>query len=97
MSGIYIPGLEMPKIGETITITICDDGIVFEEWKEPGSVFKVFPVPDHGRLIDGDALNYTMLYKENWMSGTGVEAPAVWRKDIEDAPTIIPADKDGEG
>ena len=45
----------------------------------------------HGRLIDADALNYTMLYKENWMRGTGVEAPAVWRKDIDDAPTIIPA------
>ena len=56
------------------------------------------PVPPHGDLIDRDALNYTMLYKENWMSGTGVEAPAVWRKDIEDAPTIIPAsEEDGCG
>lgn len=45
------------------------------------------------RLIDADDLNYTMLYKENWMSGTGVEAPAVWRKDIDAAPTIIEAEE----
>ena len=54
-------------------------------------------VPEpHGRLIDADALNYTMLYKENWMRGTGIEAPAVWRKDIDAAPTIIPASGEGE-
>ena len=49
----------------------------------------------HGRLIDADKLNYTMLYKENWMRGTGVEALAVWRKDIDTAPTIIPASEEG--
>lgn len=53
----------------------------------------LIPVPPHGRLIDADALDYTMLYKENWMSGTGVEAPAIWRKDVENAPTIIPAEE----
>lgn len=40
------------------------------------------------RLIDADALEYQMLYKENWLKGTGVEAPAVWKQDIDDAPTI---------
>ena len=54
------------------------------------------PVPPHGDLIDRDALNYTMLYKENWMNGTGVEAPAVWKKDIDNAPTIIPASEEAE-
>lgn len=47
------------------------------------------------RLIDADALNYTMLYKENWITGTGIEAPAVWKKDIESAPTIDPDQKIG--
>ena len=50
-------------------------------------------LPPHGRLIDADALNYTMLYKENWMSGTGVEAPAVWKKDIDNAPAVIEAEE----
>lgn len=40
------------------------------------------------RLIDADALNYTMLYKENWLYGTGVEAPAVWKSDIDNATTV---------
>lgn len=53
------------------------------------------PTP-HGRLIDADALNYTMLYKENWIRGTGVEAPAIWKKDIDAAPTIIPASEEVE-
>lgn len=48
------------------------------------------------RLIDADALNYEMLYKENWIAGTGVEAPAVWKKDIESAPTIYPEQKRGK-
>ena len=60
-----------------------------------GEFTEVEEVSPHGDLIDRDVLNYTMLYKENWMSGTGGEAPAVWRKDIEDAPTIIPADDKG--
>jgi len=51
------------------------------------------PVPPHGKLIDADTLNYTMLYKENWMSGTGVEALAVWKKDIDACLIIIEAEE----
>ena len=54
---------------------------------------KAVPVPPHGRLKDVDALDYTMLYKENWMRGTGIEAPGVWKSDIDAAPTIIPTEE----
>ena len=40
------------------------------------------------RLIDADAIPYTMLYKENWMKGTGVEKPGVWKDTIDAMPTI---------
>ena len=40
------------------------------------------------RLIDADALEYQMLYKENWLKGTGSEAQAIWKKDIDSQPTI---------
>lgn len=40
------------------------------------------------KLIDTDAIKYTMLYKENWMTGTGVEAQGVWKKDIDEMPAI---------
>ena len=39
------------------------------------------------RLIDADAIEYTMLYKENWLEGTGYEAQAVWKSDIDKMPT----------
>lgn len=40
------------------------------------------------RLIDADAIPYTMLYKENFLAGTGYEAQAAWKKDIDAMPTI---------
>ena len=56
MSGVYIKGMEMPEDEETVTLTICADGLVFEEFKEPGDVFHAVHVPPHGRLIDADEL-----------------------------------------
>jgi len=87
---IVIEGLTMPK-GE-------DDGILIALYDGKAhqigtkKTFTASEVPAHGRLIDADALNYTMLYKENWIAGTGTEAPAVWKKDIDAAPTVIPAE-----
>lgn len=46
-------------------------------------------VPPHGRLIDADALMENAQYK-----GTH-DIVTAW--DIVNAPTIIPADKEGEG
>lgn len=40
------------------------------------------------RPIDADAIPYTMLYKENWLKGTGVEKPGVWKDTIDAMPTI---------
>lgn len=60
----------------------------------------LIPVPDHGRLIDADALHeemYALEYaRENeWLDGIrearGVD---VARVALLDAPTIIPADRE---
>ena len=40
------------------------------------------------RLIDADAIPYTMLYKENWLAGTGCEEQGAWKDDIDAMPTI---------
>lgn len=42
------------------------------------------------RLIDADAIPYTMLYKEDWLKGTGVEKLGVWKDTIDAMPTIEP-------
>ena len=75
---ILIKNLEMPKRGETITVTICDDGLVFEEYYK--GVFNAVSVPPHGRLIDADALLAT-------------ERETFEDYHISDATTGIPADE----
>ena len=53
MSGIYIPKAKIPD-GDYVRVLMlhkdgtCIDGI--------GNIFKVIPVPDHGRLIDADVI-----------------------------------------
>jgi hypothetical protein len=47
------------------------------------------------RLIDADAIPYTMLYKENWIEGTGREEKGVWKSDIDKLPTIEAEPKRG--
>lgn len=47
------------------------------------------------RAIDADAIPYTMLYKEDWLKGTGVEKPGVWKDTIDAMPTIEPERKKG--
>jgi hypothetical protein len=85
MSGIYIPGIEMPKEGMCKTITIFDDGAVVEVNGSEKLGIAVH-IPPHGRLIDADEAcrrfpvdadprNGYMLYKLN-----------------NELPTIIPAD-----
>lgn len=39
------------------------------------------------RYIDADGIQYTMLYKENWITNTGVEKQGVWKDDIDKIPT----------
>ena len=86
MSGIYIKGMEMPKDGSCVTVRIWSDGRVVGVHND-SFVKQAISVPDHGRLIDADAL------KEEWRNGFHRKIVDAL---MEDAPTIIPADKDGE-
>ena len=40
------------------------------------------------KLINTDDIKYQMLYKENFLAGTGVEAQAVWKSDIDAMPAV---------
>ena len=100
MSGIYIHGMEMPNKcmdcacsgtyidelwvceinAELLTSTELND--MKPEW------CPIVPVPDHGRLIDADAIHYIV-------GGTTVSEMDYARKyHIDRMPTIIPADKE---
>ena len=97
MSGIYIPGMEMPTSCGQCPFhdedyrgkEHCDIG-----WKRIGKAEEkpdwcpLVPVPPHGRLIDADALEHDfekLLFQDNW-----------YYNSLHHAPTIIPASEEGE-
>ena len=96
MSGIYIPSMEMPtrcyncKIDCGLVSHI--DRNIHPFWRSEKC--PLIPVPDHGRLIDGDSLEYEEAYLNGHYELGVVEI--VTREDIESAPTIIPADKESD-
>ena len=93
--GVYIKGMEMPKACVVCPCACEFDGSchitgykpTFAEWYEDGvKDCPLVPVSPHGRLIDADALNYSNTdYCGNHL---------VYLVDIDDAPTIIPAEED---
>ena len=93
--GVYIKGMEMPKRGHTITITIVGSGQAYVEYfdcrphVEETIEYAAVPVPPHGDLIDYDFCmkNYELLHDDD-----GNPVYAVRMRDINNAPTIIPAE-----
>ena len=101
MAGVYIPGMEMP--------TRCEDCFCYRHNAEYDYAYcnissvnvlghgnarlvgcPLIPVPDHGRLIDKDALLDNCHI--HWSQTTSESCIPV--DDVDDAPTIIPADKE---
>ena len=99
MSGVYIRGMEMPKKHSYITITIWPNGIASyglfdrEEHLCNFQETKAVPVPEHGRLIDADELTLKKKFMLSGMGFTTFTVEAVLIHDIENAPTIIPAEE----
>ena len=52
---VYIPGMEMPTEGGTIVVYKIS-GKYFAARAGKEEIFPLVPVPEHGRLIDADAL-----------------------------------------
>lgn len=95
--GVYISGMEMPKscyecqmrirAGMDIVcpvahkrFSVADVNILYYRLDN----CPLIPVPPHGRLIDADVLR-NLCDDPHW---------CVWMSEIDDAPTIIPADKE---
>ena len=98
MSGIYIPGMEMPsscykcKIDCDLVSHIVRNMHPFWRYEKCPLV----PVPEHGRLGDLDALKEkAVMRSEKCGCLVNVTDFVISAYDIENAPTIIPADKEG--
>ena len=90
MSGVYIKGMQMPVDDngkmEPTAVWVYPNGyaIVFKDNGNMQQYTQAIPVPPHGRLIDADALCEGRVSNDNVV----IHARC--------APTIIPADKEGE-
>lgn len=96
MSDILIRGMDMPKRGHTVTITIVGSGQAYVEYYdcrphvEETIEYEAIPVPPHhGRLIDADALRQDWL--ENGENEYVYDTNA-FLDSLDTAPAIIPAD-----
>ena len=82
---VYIHGMEMPKTGYEDVRIFADGSVTATSHNPPyyRTDYRAVPVPDHGRLIDADAL----------MERLGdVEYKGAVKRVLIQAPTIIPAD-----
>lgn len=83
---VYIKGRKPPNSCDDCWVSDCpnDEHIDGYRMMDRPTYCPLIPVPDHGRLIDGDEL------------AAGCDDPywCRWLSEIEDAPTIIPADKE---
>ena len=97
---VLIKGMEMPTNcflcplsvlnGERLFCEVTKDEVIRAK---RSSCCPLCLVPPHGRLIDADATYDSIAEVEH--AGNYVDMDAVGRG-IDDTPTIIPADKDGE-
>ena len=92
MAGIYIPGIEMPIGHNEATFGIDADGhpllAVYTENNPEPEIYSIIPVPDHGRLIEAERLKE--VFHRNVVGGDAFDQL------IDIAPTVIPADREGE-
>lgn len=95
---VYIPGMKMPQRDEVITI--YPDGTAHRHHLRLRlhiSESKAVPVPEHGRLIDADKLGKPGTIEEDTLWRGRIETEVYLASTIYNAPTVIPADKEGEG
>lgn len=105
MSGLYLPGMEMPTrcIACQLNYDSCAcilTGSRFYKYNtefDPGeerlSDCPLVPIPDHGRLVDGDKIVEGCKDKEGRYVS---QFSAAIGETVEAAPTIVPADHIGD-
>lgn len=88
MAGAYIKGGDKPESCKVCELATHyerygqEDYCPFMGWYADYEKCPIIPVHDHGRLIDADELA-SMCDEPHY---------CVWLSDIDDAPTVIPAD-----
>lgn len=103
--GVYIKGMEMPQAPERcrayMDFRIWHDGTVEARIGPKETEYKAVSVPQHGRLIDADALTVKLqrhreYHSDESKSGAAISNGIGQCLDIingKECPTIIPAEE----
>lgn len=88
--GVYIPDMEIPKYGYRQLFLTAEGKIIwFPTSPREGDIRRlVTPVPDHGRLIDADALKVSLAFAEK-TAERAVPALREILMVIDEMPTVI--------
>jgi len=92
--GVYIKGVEMPKsCGNCFYDTRCDNWRLRNWGAPPPDDCPLVPVPPHGRLIDGDAMDAYLKTAAIMADGEVKEAYIDARAEARTMPVIIQAEE----
>ena len=95
---VYIKGMEMPNTGEyRCVIRKWGEEISIDLYGDEELCGTLIPVPDHGRLIDADALLRLLdhcMFPSDMVTTTALRMATNW---IKEAPTVIEADRGYDG
>lgn len=89
---IILKGIDLPRDGESITVTIWSDGIIYATDENKNQIdtkeSEAIQIPkDHGRLIDGDELLQRIVSLPSFRTNfEGV--PWAVLKDVEVLPEV---------
>ena len=86
--GVYLPNVDMPKDDKCVTIQICPDGSIWQQYRGTVPNAKAIPIPPHGRLIEADNLLNTAFKLVD------EETFRAFRQLVIDATTIIQASEE---
>ena len=95
MSGIYIEGMEMPTKGYRLILVHADGTVQTTDGETTAA-----PVPEHGRLIDADALVRELnSIRASFGSANGLVEGGlnIAVSTVNGSPTIIPAEEEFNG
>ena len=111
MNGVYIPGMKITEHCMDCPFMVSrdnDDCILqsdeanetFQSWDDMQKGCPLIAVPEHGRLIDADALDdiCRIINEREYETGAYITRGdyKIIDRVLFEFPTIIPADKDGE-
>lgn len=96
---VLIKGIDLPKCGLYLDLVITADGVVRDYGIEDEQIAEAIELPDHGDLIDREALMARYAEEVKPSNNSDFIRPPRWNDAVqltELAPVVIPAERSEE-